>query len=185
MNFLPLKDQIEIKKQYRKRFFLILGFLFFSIAVINFLLIAPFYLFLSKENKDLKKQALADLNGGTFIKQKDMEASLKNISAGTDFLKKLDKNPINLSHFIYEIVDKMNDKTNGVSIESMNFENSGSAGGSINKIVLRGKAKTRNDFLVFLTNLKNTEDFKEIISPPQNILKNENIDYQINLLLKK
>lgn len=184
MNFLPLKDQTEIKKQYKKRFFLGLILFLFFLGLINIILIFPPYLLLRLENGNLKKQSLAGPNEAILAKSKDTETSLKNLYADIEFLKNLAGGSPLLAPLIYELTNKIRNGINGVSIESINFENNAAKEKNINKISLFGKARTRDAFLAFLSNLKTSDYFKEINSPPQNILKNEDIDYRIEIFLK-
>ncbi len=51
------------------------------------------------------------------------------------------------------------------------------------KIILSGSAATRESFLSFIETLRQDKNYKDIISPLQNIVKSVNIDFSITILL--
>lgn len=173
MNFLPIDEQIKIKKRYKKRFFLFLAFALFLSALINLTLLFPSYIFLKIKNNDLKQELGILRADSIFLKSENMNGSLNVLDKNIQFLKTEKKEIVDFSEILREIIKL---KNNGISITSISFEK--------DKIILLGNGKTREALLSFIQNLKENGIFKTVDSPASNLLKKENIDFIITVFLK-
>lgn len=173
MNFLPIDEQIKIKKIFKKRFFLLLAFALFLAALINLILAFPSYIFLKIKNNDLKQGFNALRADSIFLKSKKMEDSLKYLDKNIKFLKTGEKEVVEFSEILKEIIKL---KNSGISLSSISFEK--------DKIVLLGNGKTRDALLLFIQNLKESGIFKTVDSPASNLLRKENISFTITVFFK-
>lgn len=175
MNFLPLEDQILIKKQYKAKFFIFLGILIFILAFINLIFIFPSYAILKIKNEGLKKQLEIININPEFKNLSDIEFSLKKIRDDVNFLKNSDEKNFIFSDILKEIT---NLKENSISITSISFDSSS------NSVSILGNAAARDDLILFVKKIKDSGKFETVELPPSNILKNKNIDYSIKSVLK-
>lgn len=76
--------------------------------------------------------------------------------------------------FIVE--DLANNTAEGILLSSLAFDGQ--------KIAIKGNAKFRDNLLSFKKNLENSSYFKNIVLPLQNLLQNENINFEINAELE-
>ena len=173
MNFLPIDEQIKIKKIYKKRFFLILSFALFLASLINLILVFPSYIFLKVKNNDLKQGFNALRADSIFLKSEKMEDSLKSLDKNIKFLKTGEKEVVEFSEILKEIIKLKNTK---ISLSSIFFEK--------DKIILLGNGKTREALLLFIQNLKESGIFKTVDSPASNLLRKEDINFTITVFLK-
>lgn len=175
MNFLPLEDQILIKKQYKAKFFIFLGILIFILAFINLIFIFPSYTILKIKNEGLKKQLEIININPEFKNLSDIEFSLKKIRDDVNFLKDSGKKNFIFSDILKEIT---NLKENSISITSISFDSFN------NSVSILGNAAARDDLIFFVKKIKDSGKFETVEFPPSNILKNKNIDYSIKAVLK-
>lgn len=174
MNFLPIDEQIKIKKIYKKRFFLFLAFAVFVAALINLILVFPSYIFLKVKNNDFKQEFHAVRDDSIFLKSEKMNGFLNDLDKNIKFLKTEEKEVVEFSGILKEIIKL---KNSGVFISSISFEK--------DKIVLLGNAKTREALLLFIQNLKKEDAiFKSVDSPASNLLRKENVNFIISVFLK-
>lgn len=173
MNFLPFEEQIKIKKIYKKKFFILLVFTIFFVSLINLILIFPSYVFLKIKNNGLKNDIKILLTDSNFLKSNDMNDSLKDLALNIPFLKTAEKEVIEFSDILKEIIKL---KNSSISLSSVFFEK--------DKITLLGKSKNREKLLLFVQNLKENIFFKNVEYPASNLLRKENIDFTLTVFLK-
>jgi len=173
MNFLPIDEQIKIKKRYKEKFFLFLASVLFFASLINLILVFPSYVFLKIKNNDLKKEYEVLRSDSIFLKSEKMNSSLNDLDKNIKFLKTGGEDTVDFSKILNEIIKLKNSK---VSLASISFEK--------DKIVLLGNAKTREALLIFIQNLKENTVFKSVDSPASNLLRKENVDFTITISLK-
>lgn len=182
MNLLPKEDQIKIKKQYTQRVFAFLAIIVFLLSLINIILIFPSYLFIKIKNNSLKNELEIINKKPVFLRYKDAENSLVKFNEKIEFLKTNSREVLKASSILKQITEGLKD--GGVSIDSVAFEQNALEKEKIDKIRLTGKADTRVNFLRFIKNLEENNNFSEIESPASNILKNSDISYTIIVFLK-
>ena len=182
MNLLPIEDQILLKKQYRRKVFVFLGFIVLFLAAANLILIIPAFLFLKTNGENLRNQLEIADQSPVFFRFSDMSRSLERLNSEIEFLEKQKQETRALTPALKKIV---NLKTDEVSINFILFEKKKeSSRTQADKITFRGNADTRSALLQFIKNLEKEESFLEVKSPPSNLLKEKGIDYSLNIFLK-
>lgn len=182
MNLLPQEDQIKIKSQYTQKIFVFFLVMVFLLSLINIILIIPSYLFIKIKNDSLKNELETINKKPVFLRYKDVENSLVKFNEKIEFLNTNSGKTLKVSSVLKQIVYGL--ENGGVSIDSMAFDKSAPEKEKIDKIRLTGNADTRANFLQFIKNLKENNNFSEIESPASNILKNSDVSYTITVFLK-
>lgn len=178
MNFLPIKNRILIRKEYKQKALLILGFVVLFLFALNLILILPSFIFLKEKGENLKKQHEFVSQSPIFIRFSELDDSLKNLNLNISFLKEQKEKTRIIAPLLKKIVESKPEKTAGeISINFISLSES-------DKIIVQGRAETRIALLNFIKNLKQNANLWEIQSPPSNLLKEKNIDYTLNIFLK-
>lgn len=191
MNFLPFKNQVLLKREYKQKFFIALGFVVLFLFAINLILIPPSYIFLKARGENLKKQLEFISQSPIFFRFSELNDSLKSLNSAVSFLKEQKEETRIIAPLLKKIVESMPKETTvKVSINFISFERGGPPTGNdsstakTDKIIVQGNAETRTALLNFIKNLKQNSNLWEIQSPPSNLLKEKNIDYTLNIFLK-
>lgn len=182
MNFLPEENQIVFKKKYKQKFFTLLGCVIMFLLVINLILVLSYYFSLRIKNNIFKTQ-ISFLNNSSIFK-KSFDASLKfeKLDSQTKFLEK----QLNENKRIFPILEKiLSFKEKTITVEFISFNKKvGETDFSKDSFILKGKAETRESFLDFIRNLEKEKDLFEIRSDPNNLLKEKDFDYSLQIFIK-
>ncbi len=171
MDFLPEEDKKKIRREYHRRFFFVAGlFSFFAILMGVILLLSIVFSFKSQE-EGLSRQIKISEERFKFGGTESIIPLVKELNSKISFLDKEYKNIRENSSIIKGILEN---KPGGVQINSFSIETS--------KVTLSGSSNTRDNFLLFINNLKK-EDFKKVESPINNIIKEKDIEFTINIEL--
>ena len=178
MNFLPIETQTLFKKQYKRKVFIFFAAIVLFLLIVNLVLLFPSHIFLKTSVLDVKRQLEIANQNSVFIRFKETQIALEKLNAETDFLNTKKNEIRNIAPLFKKITDLKKEATEDISINFMSFEK------KKNKIALQGEAETRASLLKFINSLENKDDFLKIKSPPSNLLKENNINYSLDIFLK-
>ena len=186
MNLLTEENKIIFKKYYLKRLFAIFGILIFSIIAAGSVVLIPMHSLILSYKNDLsaelgvssKKDAeLGDIFATLEIKKLNNRLSFVEKMSQTKKLNLIFKNIIDIknsgvkiTYFFYEKgkVSKIKDK---VSAEK-------------DKISLNGKAKKREDLILFENRLKEDMGDSNVVSPVSNLINEKDFDFSLTLYIQ-
>ena len=106
MNFLPIENQILLKRRYRQKVLIFFGFIIFSLIFINLILIAPSYFFLKISGENLKKQSAIINQSPVFLRFAEIENSFKNLNLDIIFLENRGKEIRFLAPLLEKIINE-------------------------------------------------------------------------------
>ncbi len=166
------KQEEKKKKLFRKILWQELRFL---LPVISFIVI------LIATNINLKIQ-LNSLNNIYLTEQsregyknlKEYEEKFREINLKTSSISKFQERHFYWSHLFYRLSDLMPE---GVFINGLSTKDY--------QVSLTGKAKTRENLLLFQERIKSSDCFSEVNVPLSNLVSRENVDFQLDFKLKK
>ena len=177
INLIPIEEKKEIKNDFYYRFltaiFVVLCFAVFASLVMIF----PSY-FISLEKKNFTSQKLSaqknevipEIDQQALIAIKDLDTKLALIGNARNNEFIFSKNVIN------EILSK---KLPGIKINSFYYLNDSLEG---RKVSIMGVAKDREQLLLFRRALEEDNLFKNVDLPISNFVKDNNIDFNLNLI---
>lgn len=177
INLLPVEDKILIRKEYLRRLLTVIGFCVFALIFIAVILLFPSYFLLVSQKKSLTD------NLDTLQKRLEMEAadkiefSVRDLNVKFAFLSDQENNFRSISGLIKQILDV---KSSSVKLIGFSYRNDTKEG---ERFLLQGSSATRLDFLNFIKDLEAVKGLAKVISPASNLLKGENIIFNLTLEL--
>src|SRR3989344_4703868 len=174
MNLLPEENKILFKKYYLRRLFIVFVFLFFSAVFAGIIVLIPTHLLISSHKNDLSAESAAYLKKE--VKSADNAAALEieKLNNRLDFLEKA-------------VFDK---KNSGVKITSFSYEKGNVSkikdkiSTDDDKISLYGKARKREDLLIFEGQLKKEWGDQKVVSPVSNLINEKDLDFSLILYIQ-
>lgn len=175
-NLLPPKQKSEIRFE-RTQSFIIMGIV--SVFIVTFSIIALFFgmeILVENKLKIIQDQVMAKEEQIEKEKVGKLETDIKDLNR---YLKRLDgiqKGHLYWSDILKNLIELV---PGGVKIASL------SANQEDRRIEIQGNANTRDQLLNFEENLRNSKIFEGVESPLSNIVKKENVDFEITFYLKE
>lgn len=115
-------------------------------------------------------QNIASFENTKKVKEmRQIEESSKKINKILDNIDNINENQIYWHDALVKFVDIIPDKAQIFSLEI----------GQEGKFTISGMAKTRQDLLFFEAKLKNSEEFKNVRLPLEDLIKKEDVDFQL------
>ncbi|AKM84007.1 TPA: hypothetical protein DCZ46_01595 [Candidatus Campbellbacteria bacterium] len=175
-NLLPEKNKKEIRNEFILRLLVVFFvFVFFAITIFIISLVPSYNLSVVK--KTITLEQVNSLKESAGIEEDILSASiLKNENAKVAVLSAVDQN--SASKIIEKILEK---RPQGVKITDIFYEKN-DAGGI--DIVVKGNSSSRNILIGFVEKLELEEDFEKIDFPVSNLVKDESMDFSINIYIK-
>ena len=179
MNLLPEENNIFFKKYYLKRFFTILGVLVFFVIIAGTVVLTPAYLLVFSYKNDLRRGAEVHSKKDAKLADSAVVLEIKKLNNQLKLAESMGKEK-KLNLVITNIIDK---KNSGVKITLFSYEK-GKELGSDDKISLRGRVKTREDLLLFESQLKKEWGEQRVVSPISNLINEKDFDFSVILSVK-
>src|SRR3989338_3201592 len=169
INLLPEEAIDKIKKRYYTKLLSVALFLLSGIIAVSIVFLLP-SLFVSKLRLELAKDALAEARSRPVSKQAEsLVISAKTINQRIALVS-ANESETSLGMVIDKILSYKK-----VGLSFSHFELSGA------EVVLKGRARTRDDFLNLSINLKNDTFFSEVASPISNLIATSSLDFSIRM----
>lgn len=172
INLLPIENKVLVKKEYLKHLVAMFGL--FSLAVVAVaILLLIFLLFLAdKEKKDYGEYFALEQKHLSSENKEDIILFVSDVNSKVKIFEENQKMEKKAGEIIKTIIET---KTKGISINyfSLNGDN----------VSLSGTARTRNELLSFVENLKKEPIFKKVDSPISNFLKENDVKFNISINL--
>ena len=172
VNLLPIENKVLIKKEYLRRLVMTFGSFSFVVVIIAVLLLVFLLFLVNKEKNDYGAYLSLEQKHLTFLDEEEVTSFVADINSKTAAFEENSGKSKKTSGAIEKIVKA---KTKGITIDRFSL-----SGG---KVAFGGAAKTRNDLLFFVDNLKKEPDFKNIDSPISNFLKESDVKFNISITL--
>lgn len=181
INLLPKDDKIAARKEYLRRLAAVAGVLIFAAAASGSVLMAPtMFLFLNYKKNLSKELALSNGKVAGMSAQKESEEAIKKLNSRLDFINSA-KDSNRISALFKEIIGL---KAAGIKIDGLSYEKQKNKEVIEEKVVIRGSAAKREEFLVFLNNLNKKYGEKKVSSPVSNIISEKDIDFAVTISLQ-
>lgn len=176
-NLLPKKEQDSLKKDYSLRRLDVTLFLVCIILAISLVLIFPSYI-LSKvratnASLDLEtvKKATNAANPSDDLTRSLREAKEKAVSLGIS----------QKTTSVYDLVHTFESKSSAIKIQDIAYVR----GADDTTIVIRGRADDRESLTALQKQLNANPNFSRVDLPISNFAKDKNIDFSMNITVKK
>src|SRR3989344_7733944 len=186
MNLLPEENKILFKKYYLRRLFVFFSFLIFSAVAAGVAVLIPMYLLILSYKSDLSAESSAYFKKDAKSADNAAALEIEKLNNRLDFLEKAE-NDKKLNVIFKNIFDK---KNSGVKITFFSYEKGDASkikdkvSIDDDKISLYGKARKRDDFLLFENQLKKEWGDKKIISPVSNLINEKHLDFSFVLYIQ-
>lgn len=175
---LPEKEIKTLKREYRLRLFIFFFFFMSCAVLVGIASIIPAFLLSFSQEKDALNHVKAIEKSR---KEKGIDSIVKELSGGSVILKKLNDNSNGriYSKMIFQII---NDKPNGLTINSFDIASTKNATSSI-VVVIQGKAPTRELLVNFKDKLESDPLVTKVELPVSDLAKNKDISYSMKVSL--
>jgi len=179
INLLPLKDKTEIKKEYLTRLAVVFSISVSLSVLAAIVLLLPSFFVINIQEKNYKKQI-------SFLEQRLSLSDATGITPAIDdlnFKLNLLKDSQNDGQQISEIIEKIISKMpSGNKIEAFFYDKKGKTADNA-KIKIKGFSDTREELLKFTKILEAEGEFLDVESSVSNLLKENNIDFNLIIIL--
>jgi hypothetical protein len=172
MNFLPEEDKRKIKKEYLRRFFVVVGIFSFSAISIGVILLLSFSVFLMDQEYSLERLLAVSEERLSRGKIENIIFLAEELNTKISLLDSGQKNIGEKSAFIKIILEE---KTNKIKINDFFFDKE--------KILIQGISENRQNLLSFVDSLRKKKDFKKVESPVSNLIKERDIEFKLTIEL--
>ena len=186
MNLLPEENKILFKKYYLRRLFVVFVFLFFSAVFAGIIVLIPTHLLISSHKNDLSAESAAYFKKDAKSTDNATTLEIEKLNNWLDFLEKTE-NDKKLNVIFKNIFDK---KNSGVKITSFSYEKGNVSkikdkiSTDDDKISLYGKARKREDLLIFEGQLKKEWGDQKVVSPVSNLINEKGLDFSLILYIQ-
>lgn len=175
MNFLPIENKKAVKKEYFGRLAVIIGIFIFSTVSIGVVAIFIFSLFLGNQQHNFERQLAILKQTPTNKNIEENVAFMKELNFKISFIESYQKENQEKTRKSEAVKKVLDNKPVGVFIENFTFNG--------NNLRVFGLSVSRNNFLNFINSLGKEKSFKKINSPPSNLFKEKNLEFELDIEL--
>ena len=179
INLLPEEEKILIKREYTRRLAVVSGIFLFILVCSAVILLLPSYLPLSSQKQSFESQLDAAKQGLSREKADEIESSIRRLNDKLAFFSQQGENTRQISVLIKQILSA---KTHSVKLLTFIYQK-GTQEKKNEQMLIRGTAATRSAFLAFAKALEIVNGVSEVQSPPANLMKDENVEFNLTLKL--
>lgn len=179
INLLPQEEKDALRREYFRRVVAAAGLVAVAAVLAGVILLLPSYFFLNLKNKALFAYIESSEKAAESARINALESQLINISAKINILKNGQEPQPALSVVMSDIIAK---KPDSVKIDSFFYKEEDDK--SLPRVSLQGSASRRDDLLSFVKALENEPDFKSVISPTTNLLKEQDLRFSLVIELE-
>ena len=175
INLLPPIEKERIKREYRRRIFVIYALLISGAFVIGLILLLPSYFIVDILEESAETEFLILKNSEESTEREKINDELRitkeRLATITEEKTRID---------LYEVIEKIANFTNNtIKITSISYTRGTDENDST--LLLGGLAATRGDLLLMTNTLKDDELFNEVILPVSSLAEDENIKFNIEI----
>jgi Tfp pilus assembly protein PilN len=174
LNLLPEEKKVEIEKKKRLRIILYQGFLMFSIIAFFMVILVNINIILQIQLKSIEDLSSREQNNSAIIEMKGYENKFKDINNRVATLSQIEKSSLRWSKLFIKLSQLTPDEISLIDLTTKDYS-----------IMISGKANTRDDLIKFKDNLSGESCFTDVNVPLSNLVVKENLDFQIDLKIKK
>jgi Tfp pilus assembly protein PilN len=174
LNLLPESKKEETEKKKRLKIILRQGFLLFSIIVFLAVILANMYLVLQIQLKSIEDLSSQEQDLTSMVELKKYENKFKDTNSRISLLGQIEKSKVYWSHLFTILSQTAPDNITISNLATRDFS-----------VMLSGKAQSRDDLIKFKDNLSNDNCLTDVNVPLSNLVVKENVDFQIDLKIKK
>ena len=177
VNLLPQNNLSALKKEYLNRLVTVVAVLLALVVVVVLIISATIYVTLS-----LKEKSLINEIGGSSLEAKNnnfeqVANSIADINANILMINTIDKKTSFQS--VLDLV--LGSKMAGISIQSLNFDNTG---GENQRLSIKGQFNNRKVFIDYVDGLRKDPRVSAVNSPVDNLIKEVAGSFSLDLKLK-
>lgn len=172
INIIPEERKKIIEKERIRRFVLVLGISLFSLSIFLIILSIPSVVYLSGEEREIKRTIGALESGPIFKEIRNIEKEIQELSKKLILFQNNQDNVLSPSFFVEKILEQ---KPGSLKIETMSFNKLN----KIPKITIRGRSPSRLELLKFIGDLSGTPSIKNVYSPIANILREKDVEFNL------
>lgn len=170
---LPQTEKKILRLEEWRRVILLLSTLLGSILAIGLVLLAPSFLPLYFQGKDLSRGLEAEKKAFALVDTAETTDKIRYLKQSIPDLKA----SVSQESNAYETLDTLSPQMEGIAISSVTVNKTGD-------IAIQGKAATRSDLLAFESRLRESGKLQKIFTPLSNIIRETNITFSLQGKLK-
>jgi len=179
INLLPEEEKILIKREYTRRLAVIIGIFLFILFCSAVIFLLPSYLPLSSQKQSFENQLNTVKQGLSREKADEIESSIRGLNNKLAFFSRRGENARQISVLISQILSV---KSPSIKLFTFTYQK-GTQEKKNEQMLIQGNATTRNAFLAFAKALETINGVGEVQSPPANLTKDENVEFNLTLKL--
>jgi hypothetical protein len=176
-NLLTSEYKKNVSRLYHGRVFTVGLFMVCAITLISLILLVTLsFLLYTSSSVSIEKVAPSDKNTNKNAVKSDYDSFFKDLS-----LLPVNSQNLNFSDVLDQILSK---KETGIYLRDFSFSGGGNKDG-FGTVTLRGTAATRSLLVSFTEALRKEPLFLSVDSPVSNLLKEQNLDFSLMIILKQ
>ncbi len=179
INLLPEEEKISIKREYARRLIVVIGIFIFMLVFSAIILLLPSYFPLSSQKQSFESQLNAAKQGLSRENADEIESTVKNLNGKLVFFSQQGENTRQISVLIKQI---LNIRSSSVKLSNLIYQK-GTEEKRNEQMLIQGNAASRNAFLAFAKALETVSGVSEVVSPPANLVKDVNVEFNLTLKL--
>jgi len=179
INLLPIQDKKNIKKEFLRRFIVVLSVCLLLLIVTKIILSLSLFSCLTFLEKNLNEQLISVEHLARLKTIDKLEAETKEVNQLLSVLQNAQEKSHIFSDNVSQILEIL---PSSVKINSFYFEKNDNKPKP--KITLGGEAITRTGLLSFVEKLKSNIRFKEVTLPVSSLLTERDVDFSITIELR-
>lgn len=173
LNILPEENKKAVRNRKRFRFFLWQIFLVLVLEIIYVSILATTFFVLSFQIEHFAKGEQTDQSGKSQETLLTYQQKFRDMNSTIEMIMKINANHLSFSQ-VFLLLDTLT--PDGIIVDHLTTKDY--------TILLTGKAKNREDLLLFDRNLKESSCIERTNVPISNLFSQENIDFQIDFDIK-
>ncbi|MBI2097503.1 MAG: hypothetical protein HYT46_01010 [Candidatus Vogelbacteria bacterium] len=176
INLLLPVDQQKLRADYRRRWFVVSGFLTLGWLLIVFIIAASLYWFVRFRRADAETALAAIKTDRVAAAIKEQAAAIKEADVLT---KSLRVDPLTISPS--SVIRRLLDRRGSVTVSEIAYVVPPDGPPALK---LAGKSQTRQEFLVYLEALRSDPELVTVDSPVKNLIQEKNFTFTLGITIK-
>lgn len=181
INLLPRENQAQNKSDYLQKLFLVAGSLLFVLILISAILLAPSYFSLLLEKRSFSEDLISIGDEGFRKDLRDTDKVIGDLNFQIDSYKRNKRKILSLTSLMAEVLKSVPDNVKILTIDYSREKTRKKE--IIDKIFIEGESGNRQSFRQFEEKLKEVSQFKNVLSPVDNLLRENDIEFTLTIEL--
>lgn len=179
MNFLTPEYDKLIRKEKGLRLVLTFLYMLFCVSAVGAVLLLPSYFVLVLSQDEILRYVEAEEAVLARKQLQEIEKRAGQVSRTLDLYSSNESLRRPLAPLVASLA---NETPSAIKLSSIELKKNSDESFSF---LVRGKAKTRDEFLAYLDRIKRMQEAAAVISPVTNVLKESNLDFSLEIKIKK